>query len=210
MGLGDWWEQTVVSRIVKYGCGSERMTEIRAQVIPQARGDVFELGCGAGANQKLYDRGKVASFTAIEPSPKLLDYARTEAARLGWGARIEPGMGEAIPFPDASFDTVVSTFTLCSVTDHARSLAELRRVLKPGGLLIYAEHGRAPDADVLRLQQRVEPVWKRVFGNCHLTRPVTAAIARAGFAARPLAQQYLTPGPRFAGWMEWGTAAKVG
>lgn len=210
MGFGDWWDQVVVSRIVKVGCGSEHIMELRNDVVPLASGRVFELGCGAGANQKLYDPRKITSFSAIEPSPKLLEFAREEAARKGWEADIRAGVGEEIPFGDESFDTVVCTFTMCSVHDHSRSLAELRRILRPGGLFIYAEHGRAPDPEVVKWQERIEPVWKRVMGNCHLTRPVTAAIERAGFAATPVAQRYMSPGPRFAGWMEWGTAVKTG
>lgn len=210
MSFAAWWDQAVVSRMIKYGCGSERMAELRREVIPLAHGAVFELGCGAGANQPLYDATRVTSFTSVEPSAKLREFAMAEARKKGWQADIRPGHGEALPFADDSFDTVVCTFTMCSVTDPAQSLAELRRVLKPGGLLLYAEHGRAPDADVLRWQQRIEPTWKKVMGNCHLTRPVTSAIAGAGFTATPLARQYMTPGPRWAGWMEWGSAVKAG
>ena len=208
MGLGNWWDEVVVPRIVKCGCASEKMHEMRQQVIPLASGKVFELGCGAGANQPLYDAARVTSFTSIEPSDKLREYALAAAAQKGWAAQILPGFGEDLPFADASFDTVVSTFTLCSVSDHARALSELHRILKPGGQLLYAEHGRAPDADVARTQRRIEPLWKRLFGNCHLTRPVTSAIATAGFATAPIAQQYGDTALRFAGWMEWGTATK--
>lgn len=210
MGLAEWWDQVAVSRIIKCGCGTERMTELRREVIPLAHGAVFELGCGAGANQQLYDATRVTSFTSVEPSAKLREFAMAEAQAKGWQADIRDGKGEALPYADASFDTVVCTFTLCSVCDPARSLAEMRRVLKPGGLLLFAEHGRAPDADVLRWQQRIEPVWKRLMGNCQLTRPVTPAIEAAGFTATPLARQYMTPGPRWAGWMEWGSAIKAG
>jgi SAM-dependent methyltransferase len=209
MAMAEWWDQVVVSRIIKYGCGSEAMMDLRSAIIPLARGRVFELGCGAGANQPLYNAAEVTSFTAIEPSPKLREFARAAAALKGWEADIQSGFGEAIPFADASFDTVVCTFTMCSVTDQAQSLAELRRILRPGGTLLYAEHGRAPDAAVARLQDRIEPVWKRLLGNCHLTRPVTAAITAAGFVAEPIAQQYRAPAPRFAGWMEWGTATRL-
>lgn len=210
MGFGNWWDQTVVSRLVKIGCGSEKIMELRNEIVPLASGRVFELGCGAGANQKLLDARKITSFSAIDPSPKLLEYAREEAARKGWEADIRQGFGEDIPFEDESFDTVVCTFTMCSVHDHSRSLAELRRILKPGGLFLYAEHGRAPDPEVVKWQERIEPAWKRVMGNCHLTRPVTAAVEKAGFIATPIARQYRQPGPRWAGWMEWGTAVKAG
>lgn len=209
MGFSAWWDDAVVSRIVRCGCATESIMEIRRDVVPQAQGRVFELGCGGGINQQLYDPALVTSFTGLDPGGKLLEYARAEAAKKGWEADIRQGYGEAIPFADENFDTVVCTFTLCSVTYHARTLAELRRVLKPGGAFIYAEHGRAPDAGVARWQERIDPLWSRIFGNCHLSRPVTSAIDQAGFAATPVAQKYSSAGPRFAGWMEWGTAVKA-
>ncbi len=210
MGFAQWWDQAVVAHIITCGCATERMMEMRRQIIPQANGRVFELGCGAGANQPLYDAGRITGFSAIEPSPKLLEFARAAAVKKGWTADMVPGFGEAIPYPDESFDTVVSTFTLCTVSNHRQSLAELRRILKPGGTLLYAEHGRAPDPEVVRWQERIEPVWKRLLGNCHLTRPVTSAIAAAGFHARPIMRHYAEGGPRFASWMEWGSAVKTG
>ena len=209
MGFADWWDQTVVSRIVKCGCGSERMAELRGAIVPQAKGRVFELGCGAGANQPHYDPARITSFTAIDPSPKLLDYAREAVASKGWEADLRHGYGEDLPFADESFDTVVCTFTMCSVQDQARSLSELRRVLKPGGTFLYAEHGRSPEANIARWQERVDPVWSRLMGNCHLSRPVTTAIEKAGFVATPIARQY-RDGPRIMSWMEWGSATKAG
>ncbi len=209
MGFSTWWEDAVVARAIKYGCGSEKIMALRDEVIPLAKGRVFELGCGAGANQPLYDPRKVTSFTAIEPSGKLLGYAREAAAVKGWDADIRYGVGENIPFPDESFDTVVCTFTMCSVHDHARSLSEMRRILKPGGMFLFAEHGRAPDARIARWQERIDPVWRRLFGNCHLSRPVAAAMEKAGFTVTPIAQQY-RDGPRIVSWMEWGSAIKPG
>jgi ubiquinone/menaquinone biosynthesis C-methylase UbiE len=208
MGFGNWWDRTVVPRIVKLGCATEEIMALRRDVVPQAQGRVLELGCGGGINQPLYDPARVTSFAGLDPSAKLLDYARGAAARKGWQADIRQGFGEAIPFADDSFDSVVCTFTLCSVNDQARTLAELRRVLKPGGALLYAEHGRAPDAKVARRQEAIDPLWKRVFGNCHLSRPVTAAIERSGFAAAPVGQRYMKDKPSIAGWLEWGVAVK--
>jgi ubiquinone/menaquinone biosynthesis C-methylase UbiE len=210
MGLANWWDQRIVPQIIRFGCAQKPIMELRREVVPLARGRVFELGCGGGINQKLYDRVQVTGFAGIDPSPRLLDYAREEAALKDWSADIRQGYGEEIPFEDESFDTVVCTFTLCSVNDHARTLSELRRVLKPGGTFLYAEHGRAPDPGVARWQERIEPAWSRLFCNCHLSRPVTPAIEQAGFAAEPIGRRYMAPGPKFAGWMEWGRAVKRG
>lgn len=209
MGFANWWDQTVVPRIIRFGCAQEPIMELRRDVVPLARGDVFELGCGGGINQPLYDPALVTSFAGLDPSAKLLDYARVEAGQKGWQADIRQGFGEALPFADASFDTAVCTFTLCSVGDHAQTLAELRRVLRPGGTLLYAEHGRSPEQKVARWQARIDPLWSKALGNCHLSRPVTSAIEAAGFAAAPTGQRYMAPGPKFAGWMEWGRAVRI-
>jgi ubiquinone/menaquinone biosynthesis C-methylase UbiE len=207
--MPSWWEEVVVSRLVKIGCGSERIMDLRGEIIPQARGKVFELGSGAGANQPLYDPAKVTSFTAIEPSAKLLEFSQEAAATKGWHADIRYGVGENIPFPDESFDTVVCTFTMCSVCGHQQSLAELRRILKPGGTFLFAEHGRSPEQHIARWQERIDPVWSRLMGNCHLSRPVTSAMEQAGFVVSPIAKQY-RDGPRIMSWMEWGSAIKAG
>lgn len=190
------------------GCAMQSAMDVRHDVIPLAWGQVFELGCGGGINQHFYDRRRVKCISGIDPSSRALKQARAASRALGWQADLREGVGEAIPFDDASFDTVVCTFTLCSVHDHARALSELHRVLRPGGTLLYAEHGRAPDQDVARWQERVEPVWTGLMGNCHLSRPVTPAIAAAGFRPTPAGKRYRQRRPKFAGWMEWGMARK--
>lgn len=209
MGLRNWYEEHVLSRFIKCACGDPKIMELRSKLVPLAEGRVFELGVGGGLNQPFYDTAKVTAFAGIDPGGKLLDYARDAAREKGWEADIRQGRGEAIPFPDGSFDTVVSTYTLCSVENEGQVLSELRRILKPGGRLLYLEHGRAPDPGPARWQRRIEPAWKRVMGNCHLTRPVGSAVGDAGFAVDPLGQQYMPKMPRWAGWMEWGTARRT-
>lgn len=210
MGFGSFWDEHVVPRVIRFGCGQPAITELRREVVPLAQGHVFELGCGGGLNQALYDAARITDFSGLDPSGKLLDWTHAEAERKGWTADIRQGFGEAIPWADDSFDTVVCTYTLCSVRDQGQVLREMRRVLKPGGRLLYLEHGRAPDADVARTQARVEPVWKKLFGHCHLTREIGPAVERAGFTVTPLDARYLPGTPKFAGWMEWGTAVKSG
>ncbi|MDE2437008.1 MAG: class I SAM-dependent methyltransferase [Sphingomonadales bacterium] len=203
-----WYERHIVPRLIRCACGAPAIMALRQRVVPLAAGRVFEIGCGGGINQAFYDPARITSYCGMDPSAKGLAYARDAAAAKGWTADIREGVGEAIPFPDASFDCVVCTFTLCSVADQRGTLDELRRVLKPGGRLLYAEHGRAPDAGVARWQDRIEPVWKRLAGGCHLTRPISAAIADAGFETRELGRRYVPKTPRFAGWVEWGEAVR--
>ena len=208
MGLAGWYEDKIVPRFLKCACASPAIMKLREKVVPLASGAVFEIGCGGGINQQLYDPARIRSYAGLDPSEKGLEFAREAAARRGWKADIRQGFGEAIPFPDNSFDTVVCTFTLCSVGSQAETIAELRRVLKPGGRLLYAEHGAAPDANVRKWQDRIEPVWKRLAGGCHLTRPVTSAIAAGGFDTHEAGERYAPKTPRWVGWMEWGEAIK--
>lgn len=208
--MGDgFWNRQVVPRLIKCACAAPGIMDLRGKVVPQARGAVFELGCGGGLNQRFYDADAVTSFAGLDPSGKGLDQARAEAARKGWQTDIREGFGEDIPFADESFDTAVCTYTLCSVHQPARVLSELRRILKPGGKLLFVEHGAAPDAAVARWQRRIEPVWKRMMGGCHLTRPVTSSVAGAGFAVEPGGRSYMAKTPKFAGWMEWGSATRT-
>jgi len=211
MGFANWYDEHIVPRFIKCACSSPAIMSLREKVVPLASGQVFEIGCGGGINQAFYDPAKVTSFAGMDPSAKGLDYTRAAAAERGWNAPdIRQGFGEAIPFEDESFDCVVCTFTLCSVGDQAQTLHELRRILKPGGKLLYAEHGKAPDLSVQKWQNRIEPVWKKLAGNCHLTRPIGSAVEKAGFAVHELGERYNHGMPRWAGWVEWGSAVKAG
>lgn len=213
MGLRNWYEANVMPRLITCACSQGQVMKRRAAVVPLASGDVFELGCGGGINHEFYDRAAITSYTGIDPHEGLLEGTRAAAQALarhgGWAADLRQGRGEAIPFADASFDCVVCTFTLCSVDDPTQVMQEMRRILRPGGKVLYLEHGRAPDRAVVNWQERIEPVWKRLAGGCHLTRPISSALAGAGFAISPLGEGYTPKTPRFAGWMEWGVARKA-
>ncbi|WP_337186422.1 class I SAM-dependent methyltransferase [Phenylobacterium sp.] len=179
----------------------------RAKIVPQAHGRVLELGIGMGLNLALYDPAKVSEVVGVDPARELRAVAEAAPRDPALKVRVDDGTAEDLPFEAASFDCVVCTFTLCSVQAPATALAEARRVLKPNGRFFFCEHGLAPDAGVARWQRRIEPIWKRLGGGCHLTRPVTTAIAAAGFEISRQDSMYLPGTPRFAGWNEWGEAA---
>jgi ubiquinone/menaquinone biosynthesis C-methylase UbiE len=200
--MASWWERHGVPRLIKCACSQGQIMKVRSKVVPNASGDVLELGCGGGINMEFYDPARVTSFTGLDPSPELLAMSRAAAQARGMAADIQGGVGEAMPFADAQFDTVVTTFTLCSVADQAAVLAEIRRVLKPGGTALFLEHGAAPDASVAKWQRRIEPLWKRIGGNCHLTRPISGAYEQAGFAVDRQAAAYIPKTPRPFGWYE--------
>ena len=208
--MASWWERHGVPRLIKCACSQGQIMKLRSKVVPHARGHVLELGCGGGINMEFYRPGQIESFSGLDPSPELLAMSVAAAAARGIEADIREGVGEAMPFESGAFDTVVTTFTLCSVSDQAAVLGEIRRVLKPGGTALFLEHGAAPDAGVAKWQRRIEPVWKKLMGNCHLSREVGAAIAPAGFVLEPVGQEYFPGVPRWAGWMEWGVARKSG
>jgi ubiquinone/menaquinone biosynthesis C-methylase UbiE len=210
MGLGSWYERTIMPKLITCACSQGQVMKRRAAIVPQAKGDVFELGCGGGINQEFYDAAAVTSYAGIDPHEGLLEGARAVAHKKGWPADIRAGVGENIPFPDGFFDTAVCTFTLCSVQNPGRVLSELRRILRPGGQALFLEHGRAPDAKVAKWQDRIEPFWKPMAGGCHLTRPITSAVSASGFEVEPVGEGYTPGAPKFAGWMEWGVARKVG
>jgi SAM-dependent methyltransferase len=204
--MAGWWEQHVVPRLIRNCCGQPQIMKARSRVVPLASGDVFELGCGGGINLAFYDAQRVTSFAGCDPSTALLEDTRRIAADRGMPADIKSGVGEAIPFADASFDTVVTTFTLCSVADPAQVLSEIRRILRPGGTALFLEHGSAPDPGVRAWQRGIEPLWKRIGGGCHLTRPIADAYDRAGFQTELMGASYMPKTPRPMGWIEWGVA----
>ena len=208
MGLGDWYDETILPKIIAAGCASEEVSELRRHIVPLATGRVFEIGCGGGYNQPFYQRDAITHFAGIDPNGSLLETARKSAEEQGWQADMRQGFGEDIPFEDASFDTVVCTYTLCSVNSQKQVLSEMRRILKPGGRLLFLEHGKAPDPGPAKWQRRIEPVWKILMGNCHLCRDVSDAIRPAGFEVEQIGQEYFGKAPKWAGWMEWGIAQK--
>ncbi len=201
-----FYDRHVLPRLIGCACGAGPVRRQRAKIVPLARGRVLELGIGGGLNLAFYDPKRVDSVTGIDPSDGLRRLADAAPRPSSLRVEILAGEAEALPFDDRSFDSVVCTFTLCSVHTPATVLAEARRVLKSSGALLYSEHGLAPDPGVRRWQRRLEPVWTRLAGGCHLTRPVTASIEAAGFRIEAVERMYLPGTPRPLGWCEWGQA----
>lgn len=179
----------------------------RQRVIPLAEGRVLEIGVGSGLNLPLYS-GRAESVIALDPSPKLLEMARQAPARMGPPVKLLEASAEAIPLEDKSIDTVVTSWTLCTIPDVQCALGEARRVLKPHGRLLFVEHGLAPDANVRKWQDWLTPAWKRIGGGCHLNRPVRALIESTGFRIERLESGYMR-GPKPMTFMYEGAAAVV-
>ena len=204
--MTSFYDRHIVPRLIGCACSTKPIMKQREKVVPHATGKVLELGIGGGLNLAFYNPAKVTGVFGVDPSEGLRERAARAPRPYGLKVEVRDGTAEALPFEDASFDSVVCTFTLCSVQAPAEALAEARRVLKPSGQFFFCEHGAAPDPGVARWQERIEPVWKRIAGGCHLTRPVASSIEAAGFTIARLDSMYLPGTPKFAGWNEWGEA----
>lgn len=204
--MSAFYDRHILPHVINCACGAGPIRRQRAKIVPRATGRVLELGIGGGLNLAFYDPARVESVTGVDPSEGLRRKALQAPHADGLEVRVSPGEAERLPFEDGVFDTVVCTFTLCSVHDPAAALAEARRVLKPGGRLLYCEHGLSPDVEVQRWQRRLEPLWTPLAGGCHLTRPVTASIKASGFVIDEVETMYLPRAPRVLGWCEWGVA----
>lgn len=176
----------------------------RSHVVPAATGDIVELGFGAGNNLPFYS-DQVRSIHAVEPSEGARRLARRRLPDVDIPVYFDGLDGQNLPYPDESFDTCVTTWTMCSIPDPVAALREVKRVLRPGGRLLFLEHGAHPDSSVERTQRRLEPFWKKVAGGCHLSRPIDRLVTDAGFDIIEL-EHHTMPGPRFANYLYEGTA----
>lgn len=200
-----FWDRHVLPRLITAACGTKPIMRQRAKIIPKARGVVVEFGFGSGTNLPFYDAAMVTKVLAVEPSREMLAVGRNGRRADIPVEEIVAG-AEATGLPDACADTVVIAYALCTIPDPVAALAEARRLLKPGGALLFVEHGLAPDADVARTQRFIEPVWRRIAGGCRLCRNPVALIGDAGFICETVETMYLPRTPRFAGYNSWGSA----
>jgi ubiquinone/menaquinone biosynthesis C-methylase UbiE len=178
----------------------------REKVVPRAEGTVLEIGIGTGLNLPFYDPEKVERLIGLDPSETSWELAAKRAAHLDFDVEFIGLPGEEIPLHDASVDTVLVTYSLCTIPDPIAALRGMARVLRPGGKLIFCEHGRAPDASVVKWQDRINPVWRRLAGGCHLNRDIPGVLRQGGFEISDLQQNYLPGTPKFAGFNYWGAA----
>ena len=205
MGL---YGKYVLPRVVHLACSARPKMRQREKLVPLASGRVLEVGMGSGLNLSFYDARRVTKVWGLEPSPEMSKMASAAVEAVAFDVEFVSAGGEQIPLDSESFDTVLMTFTLCTIPDAERALREIARVLKQGGQLLFCEHGAAPDAGVRRWQNRIDPLWRRLAGGCHLNRDIPGLIRRGGFEITRMDTMYI-PGWRPASFNYWGAAAKA-
>ncbi len=198
------YNRYVLPRLIDFAMKRDDATRLREAYIPKAKGVVLEVGIGSGLNLPFYSDA-VTRLYGIDPSAELLAMARRRTAAARFPVEFFHQEAERVPLPAASIDTVVVTWSLCSIGNPTAALREMRRVLKPEGAFVFVEHGLAPDADVRKWQNRLTPAWRRFAGGCHLNRPMADMIRDAGFAIDDLRTEYV-PGPRPMTFMYEGIA----
>ena len=201
-----FYRKVVLPRLIELAMRNSQLGGYRQQTIGAARGHVLEIGVGSGMNLPIYGSA-VARVCGIDPSPELLDRARERVAAARVPVSLVRALAEQLPFRDAAFDTLVMTWTLCSIPNPSTALNEMRRVLKPGGRLLFVEHGLAPEPAIIRWQHRLTPCWRRIGGGCHLDRKMDDLIRDAGFRVDALETGYMK-GPKPWTFMYLGSAIK--
>jgi ubiquinone/menaquinone biosynthesis C-methylase UbiE len=200
-----FYQDRILPHLINLTMRNSHLAPFRERVISAAEGRVLEIGIGSGLNLPFY-RPQVKEIFGLEPSPQLITMAQRAARDSSSPVAFIEGTAEAIPLDDRSIDTVVTTWTLCTIPEAVQALMEMRRVLKPDGQLLFIEHGLAPEENVRKWQDRVTPLWKRIGGGCHLNRPIPILIERAGFSIAALENSYLPKAPRMMGYLYEGRA----
>jgi ubiquinone/menaquinone biosynthesis C-methylase UbiE len=177
----------------------------RAKIIPLAKGRILEIGIGSGLNLPHYDASRVEHVTGVDPDDNIWSRSQTRRDAVHFPVERIGLSGEDIPLPPNSVDTVVVTYSLCTIPDPVKALREMRRILKPEGDILFCEHGRAPDAAIAKWQTRIDPIWSKLAGGCQSGRNIPELFTQAGLKVADLNQAYI-PGPRVLSYNYWGRA----
>ena len=199
-----FYSDIILPRLCDLAMRNKQLVPYRERVIGAAEGRVLEIGVGSGMNLPFY-RPPVREILALEPAPRLMTMARSASRAISMPVTFLEASAEAIPLDQHCVDTIVTTWTMCSIPHAATALAEMRRVLRPGGKLLFVEHGLAPDVGVRRWQEWLTPAWRRISGGCHLNRPIRSMIEAAGFRIDRIETGYM-PGPKPMTFMYEGSA----
>ena len=203
------YDKYVLPKFLNCACGSKPVEYQRKKVVPNAEGLVLEVGIGSGLNLPFYDNSKVTQIWGLDPSEELSSMAKETAKNLDIDVKFISSGAEDIPLPDNYFDTALVTYTMCTIPEVIRANIEIKRVLKNTGKLIFCEHGKAPDLNIAKWQSRIDPIWGKLAGGCHLNRDIPSLLEDSGYKIIELDQMYLPSTPKVAGYNYWGFAIGI-
>ena len=203
------YDKYILPKLLNCLCSAKPIGYQRQKIVPYAEGAVLEVGIGSGLNLPFYDKSKIDKIWGLDPSEELNKMAAQVASEEGLEVDFIISGAEDIPLPDNQVDTVLITFTMCTIPEVKRANEEMRRVLKPEGRMIFCEHGKAPDKNIFKWQKRINPLWRKIAGGCNLHRDIPDLIKTSGFKLEKLDTMYLPSTPKFAGYNYWGSAKPV-
>ena len=198
----------ILPKVLNCTCASKPIRYQRDKIVPLAEGVVLDVGIGSGLNIPFYNKSKINYLYGLDPSKELIDLAKSIAKENQLEVDFLQCSAESIPLPDRSIDTVLITYTMCTIPDVALSNSEIMRVLKDDGKLLFCEHGLAPDKNIAKWQKRINPLWGKIAGGCNLNRDIPKLISSSGFKISNMEEMYLPSTPKFAGYNYWGVAKK--
>ena len=202
------YDKYVLPKFLNCACGSNPVARQRQKVVPLVEGKVLEIGIGSGLNLPFYDKSKIDELWGLDPSEELSDMAKKVADSENIEVNFISSGAEEIPLPDKYFDSVLITYTMCTIPEVARANREIKRVLKTGGKLIFCEHGEAPDENIRKWQKRINPFWGKLAGGCNIDRKIPTLIQNSGFESVELEEMYLPKTPKIVGYNYWGYAVE--
>jgi ubiquinone/menaquinone biosynthesis C-methylase UbiE len=203
-----FYNKYILPKVLNCACASKPINYQRDKIVPLAEGVVLDIGIGSGLNIPFYNKTKIKQLYGLDPSKELLDIAKSVAKKENLEIEFLECGAESIPLLDKSIDTVLITYTMCTIPDVALSNSEIIRVLKDDGKLLFCEHGLAPDKNIAKWQERINPLWSKIAGGCNLNRDIPNLISSSGFKISNMEEMYLPSTPKFAGYNYWGVAKK--
>jgi ubiquinone/menaquinone biosynthesis C-methylase UbiE len=203
-----FYNKYILPKVLNCACASKPINYQRDKIVPLAEGVVLDIGIGSGLNIPFYNKTKIKQLYGLDPSKELLDIAKSVAKKENLEIEFLECGAESIPLPGKSIDTVLITYTMCTISDVALSNSEIIRVLKDDGKLLFCEHGLAPDKNIAKWQKRINPLWSKIAGGCNLNRDIPNLISSSGFKISNMEEMYLPSTPKFAGYNYWGVAKK--
>ena len=201
------YEKYFLPKLLDFCCGMEGFQNKRSQIVPMAHGRVLEIGIGSGLNFDHYNFDKVEEIIGVDPAVSSVAMARSRSSQYNSKISFIESSAESIDLPSSTFDCVVIGYSLCTIPDPLKALAEARRLMKPEGSLFFMEHGLAPEQNIQKWQHRLTPGWKKIGGGCNLNRDIEALIKAGGFQFKSLSKKYIK-GPKIAAFQYYGEAVK--